>query len=156
MTYEELLDRGLIKRITPSYSQVKARLALAKRDIRAAKTMMPSDRDWAFSMAYNAVLQATRALMFSQGFRTTGGEGQHKTAVMFAENSLGEALQDDIYVFDKMRSKRHRVIYDVSGLVSQAEARQAYEFAVKFVREVEGLVKRGERREIGWKLLRAL
>lgn len=33
MTYEELLDKGLIKRIKPSPSQVKDRLKLAKRDI---------------------------------------------------------------------------------------------------------------------------
>jgi guanylate kinase len=56
MTYEELLDKGLIKRIKPSPSQVKDRLKLAKRDIKAAKTMIANDRDWAFSMAYNAVL----------------------------------------------------------------------------------------------------
>jgi len=39
-----------------------------------------------------------------------------------------------------MRSKRHRVIYDVSGIISQKEARQAFEFAVKFVDAVESLV----------------
>jgi uncharacterized protein (UPF0332 family) len=76
MTYEELLDKGLIKRIKPSPSQVK-----------------------------------------------------------------GDKLQDDIYIFDKMRSKRHRVIYDVSGLVSQQEARQAFEFAMKFVKTVESLLQ---------------
>jgi hypothetical protein len=39
-----------------------------------------------------------------------------------------------------MRSKRHRVIYDVSGLVSQAEARQAFDFAVRFVDTVEDML----------------
>jgi uncharacterized protein (UPF0332 family) len=141
MTCEELLDKGLIKRIRVSSSQVRDSLELAKRDIRAARTMMATDRDWAFSMAYNAVLQATRALMYAQGFRPAGSEGQHKSAVLFAETTLGEKFQDDIYIFDKMRSKRHRVIYDVSGLVSQHEARQAFEFATKYVKTVEGLLK---------------
>jgi uncharacterized protein (UPF0332 family) len=141
MTYEELLEKGLIKRIKPSPSQVKDRLKLARRDIKAAKTMMANDRDWAFSMAYNAVLQATRALMLAKGFRPAGGEGQHKVAVAFAEITLGEKFQDDIYIFDKMRGKRHRVIYDVSGLVSQNEARQAFEFAVKFVKAVEVMLE---------------
>jgi uncharacterized protein (UPF0332 family) len=104
--------------------------------------MMASDRDWAFSMAYNAILQATRALMLAKGYRPAGGEGQHKVAVVFAEITLGEKFQDDIYIFDKMRSKRHRVIYDVSGLVSQQEARQAFEFAEKFVKVVEALLKK--------------
>jgi len=142
MTYDELLNKGLLKRAKVSPSQVRERLGLAKRDIKASKNMMASDRDWAFSMAYNAILQATRALMFAKGYRPAGGEGQHKVAVMFAEMSLGEKLQDDIYIFDKMRSKRHRVIYDVSGLVSRREAQQAFQFAVKFVEEVEALLKK--------------
>jgi len=44
------------------------------------------------------------------------------------------------HIFDKMRSKRHRVIYDISGLVSQAEARQAFDFAVKYVEIVEKML----------------
>ena len=112
MAYEGLLNRGLIKPFAAGKAQSASRLALAKRDIKAAEAMLAIDRDWAFSMAYNAVLQATRALMFANGFRPAAGEGQHKTAVEFAEIALGEKFHDDIYIFDKMRSKRHRVIYD--------------------------------------------
>ncbi len=83
MSYEELLNKGLIKRFEASPSQVKNRIELAKRDIKAARLMMANDRDWAFSMAYNAILQATRALMFAKGFRPGTGEGQHKVAVQF-------------------------------------------------------------------------
>jgi uncharacterized protein (UPF0332 family) len=140
MSYEELLNKGLIKRFKASPSQVKNRIELAKRDIRAARLMMANDRDWASSMAYNAILQATRALIFYKGFRPSTGEGQHKVAVQFAEITLGEKFKDEIYIFDKMRSKRHRVIYDASGIISQKEARQAFEFAMKFVDTVERLV----------------
>ena len=63
MSYEELLNKGLIKRFKESPSQVKNRIELAKRDIKSARAMMANDRDWAFAMAYNAILQATRALM---------------------------------------------------------------------------------------------
>jgi uncharacterized protein (UPF0332 family) len=41
-----------------------------------------------------------------------------------------------------MRSKRHRVVYDALGLVSLEEARQAFAFAVSFVKEVEQLLER--------------
>ena len=142
MAYEDLLNRGLIKPFAAGTAQSASRLALAKRDIKAAEAMLAIDRDWAFSMAYNAVLQATRALMFANGFRPAAGEGQHKTAVEFAEIALGEKFHDDIYIFDKMRSKRHRVIYDALGLVSIEEARQAFAFAVRFVKEVEQLLER--------------
>ena len=140
--YEDLLNRGLIKPFAAGTAQSASRLALAKRDIKAAEAMLAIDRDWAFSMAYNAVLQETRALMFDNGFRPAAGEGQHKTAVEFAEIALGEKFRDDIYIFDKMRSKRHRVIYDALGLVSLEEARQAFAFAVRFVKEVEQLLER--------------
>jgi uncharacterized protein (UPF0332 family) len=142
MAYEDLLNRGLIKPFTAGAAQSASRLALAKRDIKAAEAMLAIDRDWAFSMAYNAVLQATRALMFANGFRPAAGEGQHKTAVEFAEIALGEKFHDDIYIFDKMRSKRHRVIYDALGLISLEEARQAFAFAVRFVKEAEQLLER--------------
>ena len=142
MAYEDLLNRGLIKPFAAGSAQFASRLALAKRDINAAEAMLAIDRDWAFSMAYNAVLQATRALMFANGFRPAAGEGQHKTAVEFAEIALGQKFHDDIYIFDKMRSKRHRVIYDALGLVSLEEARQAFAFAVRFVKEVEQLLER--------------
>src|SRR5512133_304012 len=142
MNYEDLLNRGLIKPFAAGTAQSASRLALAKRDIKAAEAMLAIDRDWAFSMAYNAVLQATRALMFANGFRPAAGEGQHKTAVEFAEIALGEKFHDDIYIFDKMRSKRHRVIYDALGLVSLEEAKQAFAFAVRFVKEVEQLLER--------------
>jgi hypothetical protein len=39
-----------------------------------------------------------------------------------------------------MRSKRHGVIYEVTGLISKDEAAQAFEFAVRFVKKVELLL----------------
>ena len=92
-------------------------------------------------IAYNAILQATRALMFAHGFRPAAGEGQHKAAVQFAEVVLGEEFKEDIHIFDKMRSKRHRVVYDISGLISQAEAKQAFTFAVRYVEAAERVLK---------------
>ncbi len=138
--YEKLFNSGLIKPFRASQSQIRSRIELAKRDIKVAKTTMAHDRDWAFSIAYNAILQATRALMFAEGFRPATGEGQHKAAVHFAEIALGDRFQNEIHIFDKMRSKRHRVIYDISGLVSQAEAGQAFDFAVKYVEIVEKML----------------
>lgn len=57
----------------------------------------------------------------------------------FAEIALGEQFgkDKDMYVFDKMRSKRHRIIYDVAGLVSEQEAKQTFNFAQKFVKIIK-------------------
>lgn len=137
MNLSDLQKQGLIKPFKVSAAQVRDRLNLAKRDIATARKLLGSDSDWAFSIAYNAVLQAARALMFAKGYRPAVGEGQHMAAVRFAEAVLGKALGDEIYIFDKMRSKRHRVIYDVSGSVSEQETKSAFDFAVRFVAIVE-------------------
>ena len=137
MSLTDLQKQGLIKPFKASSAQVQDRLNLAKRDIATAKKLLGSDSDWAFSIAYNAVLQAARALMFAKGYRPSAGEGQHVAAVRFAEAILGKEIGDEIYIFDKMRSKRHRVIYDVSGSISSQEAKSAFEFAIRFVATVE-------------------
>ncbi len=137
MDLNDLQNKGFIKPFKASTSQIRDRLNLAKRDIKTAKRLLGSDTDWAFSIAYNAVLQAARALMFAKGYRPATGEGQHIAAVRFAEVILGKELGDEIYIFDKMRSKRHRIIYDVSGSVSSQETKSAFEFAVRFVEIVE-------------------
>lgn len=141
VSLNDLQKQGLIKPFKVSPSQIQDRLQLAKRDIATARKLLGSDSDWAFSIAYNAVLQAARALMFAKGFRPATGEGQHVAAVRFAEAVLGKEMGDEIFIFDKMRSKRHRVIYDVSGSVSTQEAKAAFEFAVTFVEKVEQILK---------------
>ena len=142
MTLNDLQKQGLIRPFKVSLTQIQDRLQLAKRDIATARKLLGSDSDWAFSIAYNAVLQAASALMFFKGFRPATGEGQHVAAVRFAEAVLGKEMGDEIFIFDKMRSKSHRVIYDVSGSVSSQEAKSAFEFAVTFVEKVEQFLKK--------------
>lgn len=135
MSLSDLQNQGLIKPIKVSTSQVRARLVLAQRDIATARKLLGSDPDWAFSIAYNAVLQSATALMFSKGYRPTAREGHHVATVRFAEVALGKEL-DDIAIFDKMRQKRHRIIYDVAGAVSLQEAKAAFRFAINFVERI--------------------
>lgn len=71
--------------------------------------------------------------MLSKGYRPAAREGHHVAIVRFAEIIFGKEMDEEISLFDKMRSKRHRIIYDVAGAVSQQEAKGAFEFAVRFV-----------------------
>ncbi len=143
MTLKDLEAKGWIKPFKASQTQIQNLLRLANRDILTAKQLIGSDSDWAFSIAYNAVLQAARALMFSKGYRPAAREGHHVACVRFAEAILKEKLGDEIEIFDKMRSKRHRAIYDVAGTVSLQEARAAFNFAVSLVKIInENLIQK--------------
>jgi uncharacterized protein (UPF0332 family) len=114
-------------------------LQLAKRDINTARRNLEDAPDWAYSIAYNSILQASRALMFFTGYRPRGGE-QHATVVEFIEERLGSTFEGQVKLFDQMRRKRHRVIYEASGLVSRKEAEQAIEFAEKFVGQITEMI----------------
>ncbi|HZL05207.1 MAG TPA: hypothetical protein VFE45_07275, partial [Coriobacteriia bacterium] len=61
--YDELLRQGLLKREAVSQAEVMAALARARRDLSTAGGLLGKDEDWALAVAYNAVLQAGRALM---------------------------------------------------------------------------------------------
>ena len=133
MTLEELERQGYIKKLPIDRKKVKDSLSLAERDIATATTLLNLDTDWAFSIAYNAMLQTLRAFMFSQGYRPEGGN-QHVSTVRFAELFLD---RDSVIVFDRMRRKRHISVYDTAGSISKTEA----ETAIQTAKEILHIIK---------------
>ena len=97
-----------------------------------ARLTMAEDWDWAFSIAYNAVLQSARAFMFSRGYRPAAEQG-HKNTFAFMRAAFGKDLASTIGYFDRMRKKRNQAIYDVAGLITEKEARAILKNAVEFV-----------------------
>lgn len=136
MELTDLEREGLISKISIDKKRVKECIAIAKRDLRTAKSLSEDNPDWAFSIAYNSMLQSARALMFSMGFRPQG-KAQHISTVRFAEVVLGKKAKEIIILLDRMRRKRHRVVYDTSGLISQLEANSAVLNAEKFFKLIE-------------------
>jgi hypothetical protein len=55
--FEELRRQRRILVHRATRGEIARLLALADRDIRMARRVMADDWDWAFSIAYNAVLQ---------------------------------------------------------------------------------------------------
>lgn len=139
MSYERLLKSNRIKPHPTKPNEVRQLLQLAIRDLNTAVRNLEEASDWAYSIAYNSVLQAGRALMFSEGYRPRGSE-QHATVVEFVEERLGSNYAPQARMFDQMRRKRHRVIYEVAGLVSKQEAEQAIGFAKEFVEKITEII----------------
>jgi len=138
--FENLLRGHLIDRYHGGPEQAQRQIELARRDLSASHRLMAEDRDWAFAIAYNGILQAGRALMVHEGFRATSGEGGHVAVVRFCEEYFGHRYREDMELFDRMRITRHRVVYDVSGSISAHEAQEAFMFAEQFVRRVEKII----------------
>ena len=135
MNYDELLKSGRIRREVISNEEIRHALDRADRDLKTARKVMASDWDWGFSIAYDAVLQASRAYMFAQGFRPASAEG-HKNTFVFMRLAMGKEHEDLIGYFDRMRNKRNQAIYDVAGLITETEARNLFSRAEAFVKLV--------------------
>jgi len=140
LNFDGLERDGLIRRLPVDRNKVRDAFALAQRDVKTSMRLLGEDPDWAFSIAYNAILQAGRALMFSKGFRPHG-KAQHISVIRFIEVALGKDATETVVAFDRMRRKRHRAVYDTAGTVSSLEAGNAIKRAEAFLNEVETELK---------------
>lgn len=140
MKYDALLKAGKIKKQQISSAEIERALARAQRDLKTARSVMAGDWDWGFAIAYNAVLQASRAFMFAQGYRPASHEG-HKNTFAFMRVAMGKTYEDLITYFDRVRNKRNQAMYDVAGMISETEARNLFKMAVDFVALVGKLLK---------------
>jgi uncharacterized protein (UPF0332 family) len=133
MNLEELLQEGRIHKEKISILEIQRALARAERDLKTARKIMAEDWDWGFAVTYNAVLQASRAYMFAQGYRPSHGEGP-KNTFAFMKTAMGKKYEDLMSYFDHMRNKRNQAIYDVAGLITETEARNLFSKAAEFVK----------------------
>jgi len=140
MKYDRLLKSGRIKKQQVSDDEIKRALSRAERDLKTARSVMAGDWDWGFAIAYNAVLQASRAFMFARGFRPASHEG-HKNTFAFMQIAMGKDYEDLITYFDRVRNKRNQVMYDVAGLISESEAKNLFKMAVDFVALVKKILE---------------
>lgn len=140
MKYDELMQSGRIKRQRVSEDEIHRGMERAHRDLKTAKLVMAGDWDWGFAVAYNAVLQASRAYMFFEGYRPNSVEG-HKNTLAFMKIALGKNYEELVTYFDRVRNKRNQAIYDVAGLITETEARNLFSKAIEFVKMIDLKIK---------------
>lgn len=110
-------------------------LRVAAPDPTTAERVLPDELDRVFKIVYDALLRAVRALMRHTGFRPRGA-GQHWTIVQFCGQALGREYKRQVTLFEQMRRKRYRRVYEMVGLVSRQEAEQVLTFASSLVEEI--------------------
>jgi uncharacterized protein (UPF0332 family) len=140
MSLDNLIDDGSIHPFKATQEEINKSLEIAHRDLNQSKRILSESLDWAYSIAYNAVLQACRAYMFHRGYRPASAES-HKSTLAFMQLSVDPQLKETVDYFDRVRKKRHRVIYDEVGLVSEKEAQQLIQKAGEFIAWVDTNLK---------------
>jgi uncharacterized protein (UPF0332 family) len=100
--------------------------------------------DWSLAVAYNAMLAAGRALMFDRGYRPSSTEG-HLAVVRFLQVLLGTEIDDQkITVMNRMRQKRHRIVYEEMDIVTENEAKQCIKWSESFLRKIAQIIHESE------------
>ena len=136
MNFENLLKNRKIEKIE---KENKIDFKKVEEDIKSSKDIFTTKHfEWTISIAYNAVLRASRNLMFSLGYRAIGKE-HHKNVFEFLKScALDKSL---ITYFNRIRIKRNEFIYRDAENFSKSEAQEVIEMAEKFVQEIRTFVQ---------------
>jgi uncharacterized protein (UPF0332 family) len=137
MSIEKLVSAGSIHPFQATREEIDKAMAIAARDLKFAESIVDESLDWAYNIAYNAVLQSCRAYMFHQGYRPAANES-HKTTIEFMKLSVEEPIRTTVEYFDRVRKKRHRTVYDEVGLVTEREVAQLVSKAREFLDYISG------------------
>ncbi|MCG2701254.1 HEPN domain-containing protein [Candidatus Parcubacteria bacterium] len=138
--YQKLIDNGLLKQEQIGFNQVNKVLDRAYKNIKSAKTLLKDDdEEGSFQFAYEAMLLAGRALVFSYSLRPRA-VGSHKIVIDFTEKIIGKEYKIFVQKFDKMRRKRNYLIYGVGLMISETEAENAIKTAEEFMERIKEII----------------
>ena len=135
------MRRRVISKVRADERVVEKALAKARRDLGTSETLLDNgEYDWSLTVSYTAMLGSARALMLSMGYRPSSSEG-HVAVVRFMEavSSDGEMLRFT-GILDRLRRKRHRVVYEEYDVTTGDEAAQALEWARGFIDKIMALM----------------
>jgi len=118
---ESFLTQGWLQPITGVAADGQALLDKADRTIAAAESIVTTDPENAYILAYDAARQAGTALLAQQGLRPTSQGGHH-----VVESSLRAQFGAVFRTFGAMRRRRNELEYpNVPEDVPTEEAQQA-------------------------------
>lgn len=137
---EEYLEKGLLKKQKPDARAIDRMILRAEKDLKAAKANLKIDEEISYTVSYTAMLRAARAFILLKGYRPADGY-QHKTAVEFISEYLGDEHRRVIDHFDRMRRNRNNFTYEVNLFISMVEAENAFSAATKFVELIKNELK---------------
>jgi len=137
---KDLESQGLIEKVKVTERQIWLHLTRAEKDLATAEANLDIDEEWAFTIAYHAMLRAGRALMLLEGYRLKGRD-QHKTIVVFCAAILGEQYKQLVNRFNRMRVKRHHFIYEPEKPISKTEAIGSIQSARELVEKIKEVLK---------------
>jgi hypothetical protein len=132
MAYEDLREKGLVEDVKPNFSEVSALIARAVKDLVTARANASIDREWAYAIAYQGMLRASKGMIAAEGLRPRGRD-QQRTVVTLVGAIIGEDARPLVNAFDRMRRRWQSIIEDAGQPVSRYEVEGAIKEAQRFI-----------------------
>lgn len=141
MNYQDFIKKGLLKEDKIGFDQINKVIEKSYKNLRAAKILLDhDDEETAFKLAYEAMLLAGRALVFSYGLRPRT-VNSHRIVVEFTGKVLGSDYDILISKFDKMRRIRHYLIYGAGLSISSTETKNAINSACELIDKISEIIQ---------------
>lgn len=130
----------MIRKTEPSEKQAHESIKKARIFLSEAKADFEGGRfDAAMIIAYLALLNASRAILFRDGYR----EKSHICITRYLEIKYKEVFSVKyIEMLDHFRETRHDVQYEPDYFAEEEDANQILQFAEEFISIVEKLIKK--------------
>lgn len=140
--YQHLIDSGLLKEEKISFADVRKVLSKVQSSCKSAEILLENEQyENSFELSYEAMLSTGRALSFSFGLRPRT-QGSHKIVAYFVEAVLGKSHLATMLKFNKMRKRRHYLIYGAGLEISKTETQNAFETVQNFMGEIEKIIQK--------------
>lgn len=150
LPYSRLLRKGKIRKHRTNAQEIASLFEVVERDLADASVPALSP-DRRFATAYNAVLQAAKAIMYCEGYSRTRGSGHHSTTFEFVSIALGLSFEALTNYFDRCRVKRNIADYVGVGSISETEADDLLGEAITFTQTARAWIETNCPNLAGWR-----
>ncbi len=116
MNLSDLLSKGLIEKFQSDKDQIQNEIKNAQTKLKSSEKMLTiNEWGWAHFAAYNSMLHAGRALMFSKEHRPRGND-HHVAVVSFSMIYEQKYTTEVLTAFNQGRKRRSEFQYDALTL----------------------------------------
>ena len=141
MPFEAYLRRGLLKRQKANFRQIERQLVRAHKDLETSRSILGKDPEWAATIAYQSMMRAGRAIIFSRGYLPIDG-AQHRSVVELTVQILGKSFSLLTEKFEKMRRKRDLFFYESDPFGTRTDAENSLKAASELIKAVSEKIQR--------------
>ena len=147
MDLSRLLQNNKIERYQSSQAEIDSKIDIADANLRSCKQIVPMNHpdvdDTAYKEAYNAILQAATALMYSSGYKVRDRGSHHLITQQFIKAEYAKAFEVDIInILGHARQTRNTLQYGVSRAISHSDVEDLISKADRFVETVKGILRK--------------